>query len=223
MRSHRTRARARAQDGDRYNFVAKAEARRRIEADELLEHTEVLGNIYGTPRAAVEAVVAAGRTCVLNIDVCGAQQVRRSGLDAHFIFIEPPSLGALEQRLRQRGTETEASVRKRLHSARLALEKQKGDAALFDHVLLNQTDALDDTYQAFVGALAGVAELSLTLPLARRGLGRLGPVAGSLGYAFTRLAVRRMHLRAFALVANYPQLQALLAQDADGDASCADW
>lgn len=76
-----------------------------------LEHAHVHGNVYGTSLAAVRRVREQGKVCVLDIDVQGARSVKRAALGAAFVFIAPPSMGALEERLRGRGTETDASAR----------------------------------------------------------------------------------------------------------------
>ena len=68
------------------------------------------GNIYGTSLAAVDTVKAAGKVCVLDIDVQGATSVKAAKVDAAFVFISPPSMAELERRLRGRGTETEEKV-----------------------------------------------------------------------------------------------------------------
>ncbi|XP_026687212.1 guanylate kinase [Diaphorina citri] len=93
----------------------------RIAAGEFLEHAEFAANLYGTSRAAVEAVINSGKTCVLDIEVQGVQQVKRAGgamAGAVYVFVKPPSIEELETRLRGRGTETEDSLRRRLDLAR---------------------------------------------------------------------------------------------------------
>lgn len=98
-----------------------------------LEWAEVHGELYGTPRDAVERLLADGRTVFLEIDVQGARQVKRHFPAALTIFIEPPSWEELEVRLARRGTEDEAGLRKRLDTARRELE----EAPLFDHRVVN--------------------------------------------------------------------------------------
>ncbi len=90
-----------------------------IAAGLFIEHAEVHGNFYGTSAAAVQKVIANGMVCLLDIDVQGAESVRKSSLAAttSFVFCEPPSMAVLEQRLRGRGTETEERVQKRLAGA----------------------------------------------------------------------------------------------------------
>jgi len=101
-------------------------------------------NLYGTSVEAVEAVTMAGRTCVMDIDIQGAKSVKASNLPALFIFIKPPSLAVLEERLRGRGTEKEEAVKKRMSNAVHEIE-QADEPGLFDHVLVNSN--LDATYK----------------------------------------------------------------------------
>ena len=112
-------------DGVDYFFVSQAEFERRIAAGELLEYARYNGQYYGTPRGFVEEQVAAGRDVLLAIDVQGARQVAqliRGGQFAHpdslvTIFLVPPTLDLLEQRLRRRGQDDEATIAKRLRIA----------------------------------------------------------------------------------------------------------
>lgn len=90
-----------------------------IAGGEFLEHAKVHGNYYGTSKAAVEDVQAAGRICILDIDVQGVAQVQEQGYPVgKYVFIDPPSLAQLEARLRGRGTETEERILKRIGAAK---------------------------------------------------------------------------------------------------------
>jgi len=118
--SHTTRGpRAGEKNGVDYHFVPKEEMQRRIALGEFVEHAEVHGNFYGTSVAGVEAVTKQGQICLLDIDVQGADTVRKSSLhpSASYMFLSPPSLAILEMRLRGRGTETEEKIMKRLAGA----------------------------------------------------------------------------------------------------------
>ena len=120
--SHTTRSpRAGEEDGKDYHFVT-AEGRAALEADiaagKFLESATVHGNIYGTSKAAVEAVTAQGRACILDIDVQGVASCRRAGFQVgKYIFVAPPEIAELEKRLRARGTETEETIAKRVGNA----------------------------------------------------------------------------------------------------------
>lgn len=125
-------------DGVDYFFTPDATFDRMIEQGELLEWAQFAGNRYGTPKGAVDAHRAAGEPVLLEIEVQGARQVRRSAPDAILVFLAPPSWEVLRARLVGRGTETEASVATRLEHAAAELAAQ-GE---FDHVIVN-TDVQD--------------------------------------------------------------------------------
>ena len=142
--SHTTRApRPGEEDGVHYNFVEKAAMEADIAAGKFLEYAHVHENIYGTSLAAVEAVAEKGQVCVLDIDVQGAEIVKKSSLDALFVFISPPSMEELEARLRGRGTEKEESIQKRLANAAGEMAKTKVEG-FFHAVIVN--DDLDRAY-----------------------------------------------------------------------------
>lgn len=109
-------------DGTSYYFLSDEEFRRRIAAGEFVEWAEVHGHLYGTLVSEVKRLLAKGHSLVLEIDVQGALNVRKVYPDAVLVFIEPPSLQALEERLRGRGTEDEASIELRLKNARHEME-----------------------------------------------------------------------------------------------------
>lgn len=149
--SHTTRApRPGEADGVQYHFVALDEMRAAVARGEFVEHADVHGRMYGTSRGAVDAVAAAGRVAILEIDVQGCRQVRKAQLDAKFIFIAPPSMEELERRLRGRGTEAEESVKKRLEGARAEMEA-RDEPGLFDRVIVNAD--LDKAYAELRDAL----------------------------------------------------------------------
>merc|ERR1719338_1790 len=85
---------------------------------EFIETAEFAGNMYGTSRGAINRVQMAGMICVLDIEMHGVHQIKKTpGLDPHYVFIKPPSLEELEVRLRDRKTETEESIKRRLEKA----------------------------------------------------------------------------------------------------------
>lgn len=130
-------------DGVHYNFTTVDAIKKEIADGKFIEYAEVHGNYYGTSVAAVESVQSAGKICVLDIDVQGVQKVKKSSLQAIYIFIAPPDMEALESRLRGRGTEKEEDVKKRLANAKKELEygSKKGN---FDVVFIN--DDLKKTF-----------------------------------------------------------------------------
>ena len=106
---------------------------------EFIETAEFAGNMYGTSRGAINRLQMAGQICVLDIEMHGVHQIKKTpGLDPHYVFIKPPSLEALEVRLRDRKTETEESIKKRLERAVEELE-YGAKAENFDLVITNDT------------------------------------------------------------------------------------
>ena len=122
-------------DGAHYFFLSAAEFSRLIDGGDLLEWAEFAGARYGTPRAPVEQRLAAGHDVLLEIDLQGARQVRRSALGATavLVFLAPPSLTELARRLAGRGTESDASARARTAAAPAELAA----TSEFDHTVVN--------------------------------------------------------------------------------------
>ncbi|MBR5539816.1 MAG: guanylate kinase [Clostridia bacterium] len=109
-------------DGVHYFFKTREEVEQMIREDALLEYAQYSGNYYGTPRAAVEEHLRAGRNVILEIDVQGAVQVMERCDDYVSIFLTVPSMEELERRLRGRGTEEEAWIQTRMQAAKSELE-----------------------------------------------------------------------------------------------------
>ena len=103
--------------GRDYNFVNVDEFKRLIAAGEFLEHAQVFDNFYGTGRAQVEALRTTGHDVILEIDWQGARQVRTAQPDCKSVFILPPSRGELETRLRNRKTDSDAVIERRLRDS----------------------------------------------------------------------------------------------------------
>lgn len=121
-------------DGVHYRFVSEAEFDAMAEAGELLEWAVVHGAAkYGTPRVPVEQALAAGRPAMLEIDLQGARQVRRTMPEALFVFLKPPTWEELVRRLLGRGTESESERTRRLETAREELAAE----AEFDVTIVN--------------------------------------------------------------------------------------
>ena len=104
-------------DGSDYHFVSQQQFEAMIEAGEFLEHARVFDNYYGTARASVERLLASGRHVILEIDWQGARQVKAKMPDTLGIFILPPSRAILEQRLRDRATDDENTIARRMRDA----------------------------------------------------------------------------------------------------------
>lgn len=138
--SHTTRHRREGEeDGVDYHFIGTEEFERMIEEDAFVEHACVHGNYYGTSYQAVNAVLSEGNICILDLDVQGVEALRsKRGLnwDARFIWIAPPSIAALEERLRGRGTETPETLRTRVDTATRELS-YAATSNVFDLTVIN--------------------------------------------------------------------------------------
>jgi guanylate kinase len=128
------------EEGNDYFYIGREEFRRRVEAEEFVEWAEVHGELYGTLRSETERWLKAGKNVLLDIDVQGGRAVRMAYPDGVFIFVLPPSLASLEERLRGRGTDSEERIRLRLENARreIALVSE------YDYAVVN-----DDLETAF--------------------------------------------------------------------------
>lgn len=122
-------------DGVHYHFLTDAEFRSLLERDGLLEHADNHGHLYGTPIDQVRGILAAGRDAILTISPEGARNVRRKVPDALLIFVMPPSMEDLDDRLRGRGSESEESIERR----RLDAERWMAQADEYDYVVVNET------------------------------------------------------------------------------------
>lgn len=120
-------------DGVDYHFVSDDKFEEMIKANEFLEFAEFAGAKYGTPKKAVDSALQSGKNVILEIELNGARQVRKSSKEAIMIFIEPPSWEELTTRLTNRGTESENSTLARLDRAKEELSA----ASEFDYVLVN--------------------------------------------------------------------------------------
>ena len=127
-------------DGVHYHFIGEADFMRLREEGGLLECARVHGHWYGTPIGQVRGILAAGRDAILTIDPQGARSVRRLVPDALLIFVMPPTIEALEERLERRGSEDEESLRIRRHNA--VAEMAASDD--YDYVVVNETGHPDE-------------------------------------------------------------------------------
>jgi len=128
-------------DGVDYNFVSRPKFEAMINAGEFLEWAEVFGNLYGTGATDTDALLAQGYDVVLVIDVQGARKVRARGMDSITVFVMPPSMAVLEQRLRGRSKDREAEIQRRLQVAC----DEVASFAEYDFVVVNDelTGAVD--------------------------------------------------------------------------------
>jgi guanylate kinase len=130
-------------EGVDYRFVSKEQFAAMAQRGEFLERAVVYGYDYGNSKREVREALARGQDVMMRIDVQGAATIKRLVPDAVFILLLPPSMDALEARLRKRRTEPEEYLQIRLHAARLEMN----EVDKFDYVIVNEDDALDETAQ----------------------------------------------------------------------------
>lgn len=135
--------------GRDYYFKSREEFEALVASGEMLEHAEVFGNFYGSPKAPVDQAMAEGRDTLFDIDWQGGQQIRSSALgrDVVSIFVLPPSIGELDRRLRGRGQDSEDVIAGRMAKSRDEISHW----AEYDYVLVN--DDLDQTFEALLTIL----------------------------------------------------------------------
>jgi guanylate kinase len=136
------------QEGVHYFFVTREEFQQQVEEGKFLEWAEVHLNLYGTSRETVESSMTKGKVCVLDIDVQGALQVYKKGLDCNYIFVMPPSMAELERRLKERSTEDDSGLRVRLRNAAGEIETAKSNPQLFKDFIVNEEvdSAMEEFY-----------------------------------------------------------------------------
>jgi guanylate kinase len=151
-------------DGTDFRFVREAEFRAMLARDEFAEWATVHGNLYGTRARALEEALGAGRDVLLDIDTQGAAQLRAryTAADAVLIFVVAPSVKELEQRLRERRSDQDADIERRLRRAReeIALWRQ------YDYLIVNRDvkEALDQLESIILAERCRIIRLGLTLP-----------------------------------------------------------
>ncbi len=135
-------ARAGEVDGKDYHFVDRAAFEGMIQAGDFIEWAEVYGNYYGTSKKWLESVIDDGRDILLEIDWQGAQQVHKLFPESVGIFVLPPSINTLEQRLRARGKDPEEAIQRRMSKAR----EEMGHVSEAQYVIINEhiDDAVRD-------------------------------------------------------------------------------
>jgi guanylate kinase len=122
-------------DGVNYRFLSMERFQQGIREGEFLEHAEIFGNLYGTPRGPAEEHLAAGRHVILEIDVQGADSIRRLGLAARFLFVVPPSKENLRERLEKRGTPPEELARRLDEAEAEMARRDRYDATVTNDVV----------------------------------------------------------------------------------------
>ncbi|MGE5479240.1 MAG: guanylate kinase [Chloroflexota bacterium] len=136
-------------NGIEYYFITREEFERKIQEGEFVEYEEIFGNYYGTLKTEIDKLINAGIKIIFDIDVKGAISIRREyPEESLLIFLQPPDLDTLEQRLRRRHTESEQELQRRLARAKLELQFAKS----FDYVVYNFD--LEETFKRIDEILA---------------------------------------------------------------------
>lgn len=137
-------------DGKDYYFISSEDFEKMIAQGEVLEYAQYGSNLYGTPKGPVDKWLSEGKTVVLKIEVQGAENIKKLYPDSVGIFLLPPSMEVLESRLRSRGTEDEADVKKRLEIAQDEMRKSK----MYDYFVINEDiDCASDDVLTIIRAL----------------------------------------------------------------------
>jgi len=124
-------------NGREYTFVTKEEFLQEIAKNSFLEYCDVHGNFYGTHKGKVREIIEKNKICILEIDVQGAKKIKDSGTPCNFIFIKPPSIEILKQRLTMRGTDKEEAIVVRLRNAEIEIQFFE-DSNIFNHHIINE-------------------------------------------------------------------------------------
>jgi guanylate kinase len=130
-------------NGRDYYFVDHKTFEESIENGEFIEFTKFSNNYYGTSKKSIKDVQSSGKICILDIEIEGVKSLKKTDLNPRFVFVKPPNLEILEQRLRSRGTEDEESLRKRLQRAIDEMQFSQTNGA-FDLIIVN--DCIEKAY-----------------------------------------------------------------------------
>lgn len=131
--------RERERDGVDYYFVSRTDFKKMIERNELLEWANVYGNLYGVPGRQIQEALARGQDAVVKVDVQGAAAIKKIAPQAVFIFLAPPSMNDLENRLRQRRTESGIDMELRMKAA----QEEMKQLPMFDYIVVNHKDGIE--------------------------------------------------------------------------------
>ena len=134
-------------DGVHYYFVDRDFFENKIEADGMLEYAEYAGNLYGTPKDPVYEMIKAGKVVILEIEVQGAEKIMKKYPEVVSVFLMPPSLRVLEERLRGRNTDDEETINHRLVIAREEIRKSSD----YDYIVVN--DDIENAVRKFSGII----------------------------------------------------------------------
>ncbi|AHB12823.1 MULTISPECIES: guanylate kinase [Dehalococcoides] len=137
-------------EGVDYNFIKPSEFQQLIGQNELLEWANVYGNFYGVPKAPIRQALSRGFDVIVKVDVQGAASIKKIVPNAVFIFLMPPDMEELTRRLEQRLTESPESLKRRLATAPLEIEKLPD----FDYVVVNPEGEIDNAVREIMSIIA---------------------------------------------------------------------
>lgn len=144
--------------GVHYFFVTPEEFTAEVTKHSFIESTQVHGNMYGTHKGEVKRIMEKSKICIIEIDINGAEKISKSGVDCSYIWIDPPSLSVLRDRLKGRGTEKEEAVNLRMQNAENEMKKAKM-GNLYEKFLVN--GQVDETFKRLLGGISDIYELNL--------------------------------------------------------------
>jgi guanylate kinase len=149
-------------DGTDFRFVSETEFRAMLGRGELAEWATVHGHLYGTPAGPLEAALGAGRDVLLDIDTQGAAQLRARYSEAVLVFVVAPSMGELEHRLRERRSDPDHEIKRRLERARHEITLWRR----YDYLIVNRDvkEAMEQLESIILAERCRVARLALTFP-----------------------------------------------------------
>ena len=149
-------------DGTDFRFVTRSQFQEMLDRGEMAEWATVHANLYGTPAAPLEAALKDGRDVLLDIDTQGAAQLRARYPDAVLVFVVAPSMGELEQRLRERRSDSDREIARRLERAREEIKLWRH----YDYLIVNRDvkEAMDQLQSIIQAERCRVARLALTFP-----------------------------------------------------------
>lgn len=136
--------------GKHYFYVTKEDFKEGIQNNDFLEHVEYSGNFYGTSKKYIESIQERGHICVLDIDLVGVEKLVVKGFAANIIFLLPPSIESLRERLIGRGTETADAIEKRINTAKNELEEAPKKSFINKRIV---NDNLEDCFKRLSGFL----------------------------------------------------------------------
>ena len=140
-------------DGVNYHYISKDLFLNKINNNEFIEYAYVHENLYGRTYKDVEVVINNGNLCIIECDIQGAENLKKSSLNPYFLFIKPPNFNELKNRLIARGTESEESQKIRLQTAEKEMKFYEENPNFFDATITNTN--IEDAYKEFITILQG--------------------------------------------------------------------